>query len=219
VSDLDAGTGAQLVVDTDAHERRAMLGAYWTGSRLFVAVSVMVFGAGAFSYFYLHSLNNNGLWRPLGQRPSAFISVPVLLLTVAGSLLYLLIARRVQRGQANGNDWRVAALITLTMFVVAALLQFWGLRRVHFFPAASGYASVYVAVMPLFGVWLLIGAYWVEVLLARSLRVRWVISPVGDNANSEEAVEFAGSLDGSRLFVGFLALLSILLYVLFSVLR
>jgi heme/copper-type cytochrome/quinol oxidase subunit 3 len=219
MSDLDNATGEQLVVDAAAHERKASLGAYWTASRLFVAVSVMVFGAGAFSYFYLHSLDNNGLWRAPGQRPSAFISVPVLVLTLVASLLYLVITRRVQRAAANGNDWRVAALITVVLFVVAAVLQLWGMRRVHFFPAASGYASVYVAVMPLFGVWLLIGAYWVEVLLARSLRVRWVLSPLGENANSEDAVEFAGSLDGSRLFVGFLGLLSVLLYVLFSVLR
>jgi hypothetical protein len=134
-------------------------------------------------------------------------------------LLYLAVTRRVQRQQANGTDWRVASAISLLMLLVAAGIQFWGLRRVHFFPGASGFASVYAAVMPLFGLWLLIGAYWVEVLLARALRVRWILAPVGDNAESEEAVAFNGSLDGSRLFVGFLGLLSILLYVLFSVLR
>lgn len=219
MSDLESAAGERLVVDADAHERKAALGAYWTGSRLFVAVSVMLFGAGAFSYFYLHSLNSNGLWRIPGQRPSAFISVPVLVLTVVACLLYLAVTRRVQRQQANGTDWRVASAISLLMLLVAAGIQFWGLRRVHFFPGASGFASVYAAVMPLFGLWLLIGAYWVEVLLARALRVRWILAPVGDNAESEEAVAFNGSLDGSRLFVGFLGLLSILLYVLFSVLR
>lgn len=219
MSDLDNSTEQHLVVDTVIHERKAALGAYWTGSRLFVAVSVMVFGAGAFSYFYLHSLDNNGLWRAPGQRPSAFISVPVLSLTVLASLLYLAVTRRVQRSQANGNDWRVASVITVLLLVIAAGIQFWGMRRVQFFPAASGFASVYVAVMPLFGAWVLIGAYWVEVLLARSLRVRWVLAPVGDNADSDESVAFNGSLDGSRLFVGFLGLLAVVLYVLFSVLR
>jgi heme/copper-type cytochrome/quinol oxidase subunit 3 len=219
MSDLDDVPGGQLVVDSYAHERKAITGSYWTASRLFVAVSVMLFGAGAFSYFYLHSLNNNGLWRAPGQRPSGFISVPVLVMTVAGSLLYVLISRRAQRPGANGNDWRVAAAISTLLLFIAALIQFWGMRRLNFFPGSSGFASVYVAVMPLFGIWLLIGAYWVEVLLARSMRVRWVLAPVGENVDSHEAVAFSGSLDGSRLFVGFLGLLSVVLYVLFSVLK
>jgi hypothetical protein len=219
MSDVDNTAGEKLVVDTVVHEHKAALGAYWTGSRLFVAVSTMVFGAGAFSYFYLHSLDNNGLWRAAGQRPSAFISVPVVALTLVGCLFYLVLTRRVQKDPSNGDDWRVAAVVTLVFLLLAAGIQIWGMRRVHFFPAASGFASVYVAVEPLFAIWLLIGAYWVEVLLARSLRVRWVLSPVGENVGSSEVVAFNGSLDGSRLFIGFLGILSIVLYVLFSVLR
>jgi len=219
MSEVDDALAGQLVVDAAAHERKAALGSAWTGSRLFVAMSTMVFGAGAFAYFYLHSLDNNGLWRAPGQRPSAFISVPVLALSVAASLLYVAITRRAGRPNANGNDWRVAAAICVLLLVLAAGIQFWGMRRLLFFPGSSGFASLYVATMPLFGVWLLIGAYWVEVLLARSLRVRWVLTPVGENADTEEAAAFAGSLDGSRLFLGFLGLLSVFLYVLFSVLK
>jgi len=219
MSQLDETAGEQLVVDSGAHERKSVLGSYWTASRLFVAVSVMLFGAGAFSYFYLHSLNNNALWRAPGQRPSSFISVPVLVLTVAASLLYVVVARRAERPEARGNDYRVAAGISCVLLLIAALIQFWGMRRLSFFPGSSGYASVYVAVMPLFGIWLLIGAYWAEVLLARSVRVRWVLSPVGENADSDEAAAFAGSLNGSRLFIGFLGLLAVFLYVLFSVLK
>jgi len=219
MSQLDETAGDQLVVDSDAHERKSVLGSYWTASRLFVAASTMLFGAGAFSYFYLHSLDNNSLWRAPGQRPSSFLSVPVLLLTVVASLVYVVVARRAERPGADGNDFRVAAGVAAVMLVVAAMIQFWGMRRLGFFPGSSGYASVYVAVMPLFGVWLLIGAYWAEVLLARSLRVRWVLAPVGENADSHEAAAFAGSLNGSRLFIGFLGLLSVVLYVMFSVLK
>jgi hypothetical protein len=41
---------------------------------------------------------------------------------------------------------------------------------------------------------------------------------VGENADSAEATAFNGSLEGSRLFVGFLGLLVVVLYVLYSVL-
>ena len=219
MSDVTNGADVKMVVDSDVHERKAVFGAYWTASRLFVAVSTMIFGAGAFSYFYLHSLDNNGLWKVPGQHPSAFISVPVLALTLAACLLHLVTSRRVGTDPSRAGDWRVAAAITVVLLVLAAGIQLWGMRRVHYFPAASGFSSVYVAVEPLFAVWLLIGAYWVEVLLARALRVRWLLNPVGDNADTMEAVAFTGSLDGSRVFVGFLAFLSIVLYVLFSVLK
>jgi hypothetical protein len=178
----------------------------------------MAFGGGLFAYFYLRSLNGNGLWRSQGQQPSTFISVPVLVLTLVGCILYLITSRRLLRGQNSGADWRVAAGVTVIALVLAAGIQLWGMRRLPFFPGSSGYASVYVAVMPLFAVWLLIGAYWVETLLARTLRVPWVTAPVGENADSDEAIAFNGSLEGSRLFVGFLALLVVVLYVLFSVL-
>lgn len=218
MSDLQSSAEEVVVVDTAAHERKASLGAYWTGSRLFVALSAMAFGGGVFSYFYLRSLNGNGLWRAAGQTPSGFISVPVLVLTLVGSVLYLLSTRRLLRVRSTGTDWRVASGVAAGSLVLAAAIQLWGMRRMPFFPGASGFASVYVAVMPLFAIWLLIGAYWVETLLARSLRVRWLTAPVGENADTPEAVAFNGSLEGSRLFVGFLALLSIVLYVLFSVL-
>lgn len=219
MSDLqNSGSGEVAVVDTAAHERKAALGAYWTGSRLFVAVSAMVFGGGAFAYFYLRSLNGNGLWRAQGQQPSTFISVPVLVLTVVGCVLYLVTTRRLLRGQSSGADWRMTSAVTVGALVLAAGIQLWGMRRLPFFPGSSGYASVYVAVMPLFAVWLLIGAYWVETLLARTLRVPWVTAPVGDNADGDEVIAFTGSLEGSRLFVGFLGLLVVVLYVLFSVL-
>lgn len=218
MSDLHSSAQEMAVVDTAAHERKAALGAYWTGSRLFVAVSAMAFGGGVFAYFYLRSLNGNGLWRAQGQHPSTFITVPVLVLTLVGCVLYLVTTRRLLRGQSSGADWRVASAVTVVTLVLAAGIQLWGMRRLPFFPGSSGYASVYVAVMPLFAVWLLIGAYWVETLLARTLRVPWVTAPVGENVDSDEAIAFNGSLEGSRLFVGFLGLLVIVLYVLFSVL-
>jgi len=206
-------------VDEIAHLRKAVLGAHWTGSRLFVALSAMAFGGGVFSYFFLRSLNGNGLWRAPGQKPSPFVAISVLVLTLVGCSLYFWNTRRLVNSRGTPTDWRVACVATILMLVLAAGIQFWGMSRLPFFPGSSGYASVYVAIEPLFGVWLLIGAYWVEVLLARSLRARWIVAPAGVNANSPEAASFAGSLEGSRLFVGFLALLCIVLYLLFSVLH
>jgi heme/copper-type cytochrome/quinol oxidase subunit 3 len=219
----DAMTSADGNLTQQEVLNAARLGAHWTGSRLFVALSAMFFAAGGFSYFYLRSLNNNGLWRIRGQVPSPFIALPVLLMTLAAAAMYLWTTRRLLRDRTAVkdwvNDWRVASAVSAALFLGAAITQFWGLRRLNFFPGSSGYASLYVAIQPMFGLWLLIGFYWVEVLLARSLRHRQIVTPVAGNENSADAVSFAGSLEGSRTFVWFLALLALALYLLFSVLK
>ena len=202
-----------------SHRSAAIRGSQYTGARLFVALSAMGFGAGIFGYFFLRSLNGNGLWRAPGQKISPFIAVSVLVLTLAAATLYYWSSRRLGIARKAGVDWRVSSAVAILMLVLAAGVQFWGLSRLPFFPGSSGYASVYVAVEPMFALWLLIGAVWAEMLLARSIRVRWITAPVGDNADSPEAAAFAGSVTGLRLFMSFLALLAVVLYVLFSVLH
>ena len=202
-------------------ERTSIRGAYWTGSRLFVALSAMLFGSAVFAYFYLHSLNNDALWRAPGQRESDFVSVPVLAMVLVGAALFWFYTWSWQSGRSrtNSTDWRVACGIAAALFLAAGIMQLVSMTGTGFAPGSSGYASVYVAIEPIFALWLLIGAVWAEMLLARSLRVRWITAPVGDNADSPEAAAFAGSVTGLRLFMSFLALLAVVLYVLFSVLH
>ncbi len=87
-----------------------------------------------------------------------------------------------------------------------------------FFPGSSGYASVYVAIMPVFAVYCLGTAYWLETLFARALRVRWVVSDEKPGRDSMERTMFVGSAVGAKAFVVFVALVSVLVFVLFSVL-
>ena len=222
MADVVAGAPAEGPVQAHEHnnaiERTAAHGAYWSGSRLLVALSAMMFGTGVFAYFYLHSLNSSGLWRTPGQRPSDFISVPVIVLTIVGAALFWWYTRLMLDGRSNSADWRVATGVAAAMFLGAAGLQLWGMTRTGFDPGSSGYASCYVAIMPVFAVYCLGTAYWLETLLARSLRVRWVVSPEGPALDSLERTMFAGSALGAKVFVVFVALVSIVLFVLFSVL-
>lgn len=222
----DVATSGMAFGDQAARERDAALdlestrGAYWTGSRLFVALSTMFLGSGVFAYFYLHSLDNNTLWRSPGQRPSDFISVTVLVMVlVAAGLYWYYTWSLASERKTNTADWRVACGVSAALFLGAALLQLWGLTRTGFFPASSGYASVYVAMMPLFALYCIGAAYWLETLLARSLRVRWLLAPEGANRQSPEHVAFAGSALGARLFVVFVALTAVVLFIMFSVLN
>jgi heme/copper-type cytochrome/quinol oxidase subunit 3 len=226
---VDAATagGALTPTEVAAHERDLSLerasirGAYWTGSRLFVALSAMLFGAAVFTYFYLHSLDNDALWRAPGQRPSDFISVPVLVMVLAGAALFWFYTWSWQsdRARTNSTDWRVACGISTALFLAAGITQLVSMTSTGFEPGSSGYASVYVATMPLFAIYCLVTAYWLETLLARSLRVRWVLSPEGPNRDDRLQIAFAGSALGAKAFVVFVALVAVVVFILFSVLN
>src|SRR5664279_4069090 len=202
-------------------ERTSIRGAYWTGSRLFVALSAMLFGSAVFAYFYLHSLDNDTLWRAPGQRPSDFISVPVLAMVLVGAALFWFYTWSWQAGRSrvNSADWRVACGIATALFLAAGILQFASMPSLGWAPGSSGYASVYVATMPLFGIYCVVTAYWLETLLARSLRVKWVLSPEGSNRDDRIQIAFAGSALGAKAFVVFVALVAIVLFIIFSVLN
>ena len=202
-------------------ERASIRGAYWTGSRLFVALSAMLFGSGVFAYFYLHSLDNDALWRAQGQRPSDFISIPVLAMVLVGTALFWFYTWSWQAGRARTNsaDWRVACGTATALFLAAGITQLASMTGLGWAPGSSGYASVYVATMPLFAIYCLVTAYWLETLLARSLRVRWVLSPEGSNRDDRIQVAFAGSAVGAKAFVVFVAVVAIVLFILFSVLN
>jgi len=221
---VDDSTAAMTEVQAaDARDREiesaAARGAYWTGSRLFVALSAMIFGSGAFAYFYLHSVDNNGLWHPSGQRPSDFVSVSVLSFVVIGAGLFWWYSRSLLAGQANPSDWRVAAGVACALFLAAGLVQFWGMTRTGFYPGSSGYASVYVAVMPLFAVYCLGTAYWLETVLARSLRAKDVLTPDEATRDSDDVVSFTGTVVGAKLFVVFVAIVGVTFFILFSVVK
>jgi heme/copper-type cytochrome/quinol oxidase subunit 3 len=214
--------GAGGPVDTELHnqeiERAAARGAYWSGSRLFVALSAMLYASGTFAYFYLHGLDSSGLWRTDGQQPSDYVSVPVLVLTIGGAALFWWYTRQMLGGRTESTDWLVATGVSAAAFLVAGVVQLVGMTHTDFFPGSSGYASCYVAIMPVFAVYCLGTAYWLETLFARALRVRWVVSDEKPGRDSMERTMFVGSAVGAKAFVVFVALVSVLVFVLFSVL-
>lgn len=216
-----AGGSAQAPISDELHnaeiERAATRGAYWSGSRLFVALSAMLYASATFAYFYLHGLNSSGLWRTDGQQPSDFVSVPVLVLTVAGAALFWWYTRLMLAGRTESTDWLVATGVSCVAFLTAGIVQLVGMTHSDFFPGSSGYASCYVAIMPVFAIYCLGTAYWLETLFARALRVRWVVSDEKPGRDSSERTMFVGSAVGAKAFVVFVALVSVLLFVLFSV--
>lgn len=205
-------------VDEVAFQAQASRGAYWNGARMLIAITAMVFGAVAFAYFYLRSLDSLGMWRPAGQVPPRLLGTEIMVFMVASALLFFGSTHRLRTRPDSGVDWRVGTTVALLLGAVAAGLQIWQLTRLGFFPGSSGYAGVFVASAPVFILWVVGGLYWMETLLARSIRLPGVLQPVDTERPAREVTAFQSSLDGCLLFTNFLAIISVVLYVLFYVL-
>jgi heme/copper-type cytochrome/quinol oxidase subunit 3 len=201
-----------------AYELRAQEGALWTGSRLLIGI--WAFGAAglAFAYFYLRSANNEQLWRPDGITAPTGLGAAIFVTSVACALLIAYGNRRFRSGVTL--DWQVAGWLTVFGALVAVGLQIYQLTDLPFFPGSSGYASCFIGWAGFNIATLLVGAYWLETLLARELRLRRAVAEDGGAPRSAlpAARLFRANLEGATYFWGFIALLALFFWALFYVL-
>jgi len=210
---------AQPVIDEEQYYHDAQLGALWTASRTLIPVVAAAFGGIYFAYFYLRSLNSNGLWDPHGQTASKIIGLAVLLLVVAGTALQLMASRRLRRGFST--DFIVGTAANVLLLVIATGLQIWELTRLPFPPAASGYAGVFIAFAPINALCIGLSAYWMFTLMMRGIRsYSFYRADGGIGVSAHRAAEnFRANLDGFGAYGIFFMLLSILSWYLFYVLH
>jgi heme/copper-type cytochrome/quinol oxidase subunit 3 len=140
------------------------------GSRLWASALVFFFFAFLFAYFYLRSLNENGLFRPKGvNAPQGWGIAIVVCLVVSAVLLHLGSAdQRADRRTA----WRSKGLVALVLGLVAIVLQIIAWASIGFGPTDGGYASVYLGWTGLYTIFVLGTLYWLETCLALSYRYR-----------------------------------------------
>lgn len=200
-----------------AFELRAHEGALWTGSRMLLGIWAFAFAALAFAYFYLRSSNNEDLWRPAHVTAPTGLGAAVLAFSVASALLVAYGAWRFRAGQAL--DWEVAGWTAVLSAIAAVGLQIFQLTQLPFFPGSSGYASCFVGWAPMNIVLLVSGAYWLETLLARQMRLRRAVAEDGGMARSSlPAVRlFRVNLEGCASYFVFVALVEVFFWLLFYV--
>ena len=140
------------------------------GSRLWASSLVFFFFAFLFAYFYLRSLNENGLFKPKGvHAPQGWGIAIVICLAVSAVLLYLGAAdQRADRRPA----WRLKGLGALVLGVAAIVLQVIAWSSIGFGPMEGGYASVYLGWTGLYTIFVFGTLYWLETCLALSYRYR-----------------------------------------------
>lgn len=205
------------VVNETAFYREAQSTAFWAGARMLVAIGVTVYGALAFSYFYLRALNSNGLWHPRGQHASPLLGAEIVAFGLISCLLYVWATRRLRSGRGEALDWQVAAGIASVLMLLATSLQIWQLTRLRFAPGDSAFASLFVATAVVTISMMLIGLYQMETVVARSVRLRGLLSATEPTATSPEVISFRHGVDAASLYAGFLAMAMALVYVLFYV--
>ena len=209
--------GVMEAAEEAAYELRCAESAYWTGSRLFIGMAAMAFAGVAFSYFYLRSVNSGGLWRPGHVSASPLLGTLIAGAVVLGALINAYGGMRLRRG--SSIDWEVAAWTSTGLGILASGLQIWQLTRLGFYPGSSGYASVFVAWGPLNVAMCLVGAYWLETLAARAIRLRSPLKEDGGAGLSQlpMARVFRANLEGATYFWGFAAVISVIFWVLFYI--
>jgi hypothetical protein len=210
---------AQPVIDEEQYYHDAQLGALWTASRTLIPVVATTFGGIYFAFFYLRSLNSNGLWDPHGQTASKIIGLTILLLVIVGTAVQLLVGRRLRRGFST--DFIVGSAANALLLVLATIGQIWELTRLPFPPAASGYAGVFIAFAPIDALCIGLSAYWVFTLMMRAIRsYNFYRADGGIGVSAHRAAEnFRANVDGFGAYGIFFMLLSILSWYLFYVLH
>jgi hypothetical protein len=197
----------------------AALNASWTGSRIAIGSLSFGFGAFAFAFFYLRSINAHGLWypppSPTFHAPQMWAGTLVMALVVASAAVQTLVLQRIKAG--HKSPWQAGALAALAGGLAAIGLQIWQLLNLPFFPGAAGFASVFVGFWPVFIVVVLAAMIWLEILIMRSRPIP-EISFVEQPPTYVEAFavqRFQASLSAFTLVWNYLALIAILAWVLF----
>ena len=196
------------------YELRGAISAYWSGGRLLVGMFTFLLAALAFAYFYLRSTNSGGLWRPAHITAPTAVGAGIFAFAAAATILVVAGYRRFQTGAVT--DWKVAGWSAVMSLLMAIGLQIYQLTQLPFFPGSSGYASVFIgwAVM---NITLLLGClYWIETLLATSIRLRNALPEGTTVADSPlpRAHRFRANLESCRFFFQFAAVASVLFWAL-----
>ena len=207
---------AALAAEDEGYYHESALNATWTGSRLAIGGLTFLFGAFAFAYFYLRSLNSAGRWQGSGfVHPSLWIGTTIMLLAVLSAGVHYLVLQRIKAGQKK--TWQVGGLIALGLGLAAVAMQVYQLLDLPFPPGSSGYSSVFTGFYPVFLVIQLSVLIWLEMLLARSRFIPALSFVEQPPTYTETHVvqRFQASLSAFSTVWTYMAVMAILFWLLF----
>jgi heme/copper-type cytochrome/quinol oxidase subunit 3 len=196
----------------------AALNAAWTGSRFAIGALAFLYGAFAFAYFYLRSVNSEGRWKGSGYHaPQMGYGVTILVLVLLSAVVQYVGLQRIKAG-AKGV-WQVAALVALLLGLAAVALQIVQLLSLPFQPGSSGFSSVFVDTYPVLLVSWLGAMLWLEMLVmrARPLAPISFLEQPPTYAEAFAVQRFQSSLSAFTLIWNFMGIVTLFFFLLFYV--
>jgi heme/copper-type cytochrome/quinol oxidase subunit 3 len=194
----------------------AALNANWTGSRFALGALSFLYGAFAFAYFYLRSVNSSGRWEGSGYHPpQKGYGWAILACVVVSAIVQYVGLTRIKAGAKSA--WQGAALVALLLGLVAVALEIVQLLSLPFQPGSSGFSSVFTGFYPVMLVSWLAAMIWLETLImrARSLPAISFVEQPPTYAEAFAVQRFQSSLSAFTLIWNFLAIVTIVFFILF----
>src|SRR5271169_4126782 len=146
-SPTPASQEVALAAEDEGYYHESALNAAWTGSRLAIGGLTFLYGAFAFAYFYLRSINSSGRWQGSGfVQPSILTGTIIMILAVLSACVHYYGLQRIKAGRKA--IWQISGLIALALGLAAVGLQIDQLATLPFPPGSSGYSSVFTGFYP-----------------------------------------------------------------------
>ncbi|NNN02345.1 MAG: hypothetical protein HKL86_10990 [Acidimicrobiaceae bacterium] len=213
---IEKGKGPTSTPEEREFELRAQIGSIWSGGRLFIGMYTFLLASEVFSYFYLRSSNNGMLWRLPHQHAPIAYGWAVFIAMSLTALLAMYGQRQLKKGSVV--DFQVAGWTGVTTGLIALIVQIWQLTKLSFFPGSSGYASTYMGFVVMNIASIVIGTYWLETTLARSLRLRKELGGENPELSMDPMAQlFRANVASMAYFWGFLAIGGVLFTAMFYV--
>ena len=209
-------TGITPEAEEAGFYHEAGLNASWTGVRLALGALSFGFGAFAFAYFYLRSLNAHGRWYPATLTPPhAWAGTLIMALIVASATLPTVVLPSLKGGRKA--TWQRGAVAALGLGLAAVGLQVWELLNLPFLPGAAGFASVFTGFYPVYLFIALLVLIWLETLLMRARQIPELsfVEQPPTFAETFALQRFQAALSGFTVVWNYLAVVAVLGWVLF----
>jgi heme/copper-type cytochrome/quinol oxidase subunit 3 len=199
-----------------AFMHEAALNSTWTGARLALGALTFVFGAFVFAFFYLRSLNSHGMWYPTGfHGPQQWSGALIMALVVASALLQSIVLQGLKAGRKAA--WMAGASLALALGLAAVGVQLWQLMNEPFFPASSGFASVFTGGTPALVLIVFCAMVWLEILIVSASKIPEIsfVEQPPTYAEAYPVQRFQARLSAFTVVWNYLAAVAVIFWVLF----
>jgi heme/copper-type cytochrome/quinol oxidase subunit 3 len=205
---VHADPGAARAADV-----RQLSGNINVGARLLSSATAFVFISFLFAFLYLRAVNSAGLWRPKGINPVQSWGIAVLVLVLLSSVLWDVTRRQVVSGAEP--RWRSGSLTALGLGLLVVVAQALEWATISFRTDDGGWAAVFWGWTAVFLLFWLGALYWMETLVAQSLRR----PPAAAREGTAGSELLRPSADGCVVYLYTLALIAVIAYVLLYLIK